>query len=535
MIEIAQIHTLPANLEDNYKKIRRCIKEAEKKGVKTLIFPAFSLTGYPLADEFFSHDFPTQCWAYVERLLKYTENIAVVLDIPFRKKHVVSVHRLMWLENRKIKAFSDNSHGWYADGIDFHRYFEFPKRSKSSKSFEFGLAFMPEFLEKFYISGFEETEKFKKWIVLDAPSSFIYGSAEGTIDILCKIAEQNNIEIFYANAVGGRGSLILEGGSVHIDSNGKVLKQYPYFEESFLDSNVGAGVSTGSTTANPELVEGSPPPKPKVEWIYDALICGIRDFFKDRGLKSAVIGLSGGIDSAVVLPLLVKALGRKNVLGVLMPSQYSSKHSITDAVKSAENLGVEYTIIPIEKAFQTMHETLLPVFGKRPFDLAEENLQARIRGMILMGISNKLGHVVINNSNKSELAMGYSTLYGDLCGALSPIGDLYKTEVYELARFINRKREIIPQNSIDKAPSAELRPNQKDSDSLPEYDVLDVILRMHIDDQMSASEIIEKGFESELVIKILNSVRNNAYKRRQAPPQLRVSSSAFGIDRVMVS
>jgi NAD+ synthase (glutamine-hydrolysing) len=510
MIEIAQIHTLPANLAENYKSIRRCLKEAQKKPVKTLVFPAFSLTGYPVADELKSPEFVKQCWNYVERLLKYTKELTVILDIPFLEKKQL-VHRLLCLENSEIKAFSDNSCGWNDVGLNFERYFKTSEQSQSPKSLKFGLAFASELQQKL-----EKSNEFETWMVLDA-WSFDHKNVESRTHYFCNLAKQYQVDIFLANAVGGQVSLILAGGSMHISSFGKILKQHPHFEESFLNQK--------SKIKNQ---------KTSIEWIYDALVCGIRDYFNDRGLKSAVLGLSGGIDSAVVLPLLVAALGKKNVLGVLMPSPYSSEHSVADAVKLAENLNVDYRIIPIEQAFQTMHQTLLPVFGKRPFGLAEENLQARIRGMILMGISNKFGHVLLNTSNKSETAVGYGTLYGDLCGGLAVIGDLYKYQVYELAKFINRKREIIPQNSIDKAPSAELRPNQKDSDSLPEYDVLDEILQWHLDQNLSASQIIEKGFDAKLVEKTLYLVKNSAYKRLQTPPQLRISNSAFGIDRITV-
>ena len=509
MIEIAQIHTLPANLEENYKKIRNCLKEAQKKNVETLIFPAFSLTGYPIADELKSEGFMKQCWIYVERLLKYSEGLTVFLDIPFSEKNQL-VHRLLCLENRKIKAFSDHSCQWNDVGLNFNRYFKTSEQFQAAKSFKFGMAFASELEQKL-----ENSSEFEKWVVLDA-WSFDYKTINSRIQYFCNLAKQHHVEIFLANAVGGQGSLILSGGSMHIGSDGKILKQYPYFSEAFLNS------------------KAVKIPQSEIEWIYKALVCGIRDYFKDRGLKTAVLGLSGGIDSAVVLPLVAEALGRKNVLGVLLPSQYSTQHSIDDAVELADNLGVEYHIIPIEKAFQTMHETLLPVFGKRPFGLAEENLQARIRGMILMGISNKLGHVLLNTSNKSELAVGYGTLYGDLCGGLSVLGDLYKFQVYELANFINKKRKFIPQNSIDKAPSAELRPNQKDSDSLPEYDVLDAILQLHLDQNLSANDIIKKGFDQKLVEKTLNLVKYNAYKHQQTPPQLRISNSAFGIDRITV-
>ncbi|MCL2413384.1 MAG: NAD(+) synthase [Bacteroidales bacterium] len=509
MIEIVQIHTLPANLEANYKYIRKCLKDTKKKSVETLIFPAFSLTGYPVADELKSVEFVEQCWSYIERLFKYTKGLTVFLDIPFLEKNQL-VHRLLCLENGKVKAFSDNSGGWNDVGFNFGRYFKTSEQEQIPKSFKFGMAFACELKQKL-----EKSSEFEKWIVLDA-WSFDYKKVNSQVDYFCDLAKKYHVEIFLANAVGGQSSLILAGGSMHIHSNGKILKQYPYFSESFLSS------------------KSAKKPQSEIEWIYNTLVCGIRDYFNDRGLKSAVLGLSGGIDSAVVLPLAVEALGRKNVLGVLMPSQYSSQHSIDDAVQLAKNLGVEYQIIPIEKAFQTMQETLFPIFGKRPFDLAEENLQARIRGMILMGISNKFGHVLLNTSNKTEAAVGYGTLYGDLCGGLAVIGDLYKFQVYELANFINKKRKIIPQNSIDKAPSAELRPNQKDSDSLPEYDVLDAILQLHLDENLSAKKIIEKGFDPKLVKKTLNLIKFYAYKRKQTPPQLRISNSAFNIDNINV-
>ena len=509
MIEIAQIHTLPANPDENYKRIRKCLKDAQIRSVETLIFPAFALTGYPVADELKSSEFVKQCWTYVKRLLRYTEGLAVVLDIPFMENDRL-VHRLLWLENREIRAFSDNTCGWDDVGLNFDRYFKISEQSQSPASLKFGLSFASELSQRL-----EKSNEFDRWVVLDA-WSFDYNSMPSRVQYFRRLAKQYQVDIFLANAVGGQVSLILAGGSMHIGSSGEILKQYAYFSESFLS------------------VKTAKIPKSDMAWIYEALVCGIRDYFRDRGLKTAVLGLSGGIDSAVVLPLAVAALGRKNVLGVLMPSPYSSEHSVADAVKSADNLGVDYHIIPIEKAFQTMHETLLPIFGKRPFDLAEENLQARIRAMILMGISNKLGYVLLNTSNKSESAAGYGTLYGDLCGGLAVLGDLYKFQVYELANFINKKREVIPQNSIDKAPSAELRPNQKDSDSLPEYHVLDTILQWHLEHHLSASQIIKKGFAPEVVEKTLALLKGGAYKRLQTPPQLRISNSAFNIDHVTV-
>jgi NAD+ synthase (glutamine-hydrolysing) len=262
-------------------------------------------------------------------------------------------------------------------------------------------------------------------------------------------------------------------------------------------------------------------------------VLGIKDYFRKLGFQKAILGLSGGIDSAIVVCLAEKALGRENVWGVLMPSQFSSDHSVNDAVLLAENLGVKYDIIPIKNSFDMLLETLQPQFQNLPFGLAEENLQARIRANILMALSNKFGYILLNTSNKSEAAVGYGTLYGDMCGGLAVIADVYKTEVYELAQYINSEQEIIPENIITKAPSAELRPNQKDSDSLPDYEILDQILFQYIEQRKGPKELVDMGFDAALVNRILKLVNTNEYKRHQTPPILRVSPKAFGMGRRM--
>ena len=270
-----------------------------------------------------------------------------------------------------------------------------------------------------------------------------------------------------------------------------------------------------------------------MEQIEHALVLGIRDYFNKLGFTKAILGLSGGIDSALVVYLTARALGEENVKAVLMPSQFSSDHSISDSLELCENLGVLHEIIPIEKAFNTFRELLQPTFGDLPFDLTEENMQARCRGLILMSISNKFGYILLNTSNKSEMAVGYGTLYGDMCGGLSVIGDLYKTEIFELCRYINRDKEIIPENIITKPPSAELRPNQKDSDSLPDYEQLDPILFEYIEQRKSPGEIIRMGYDESIVKRILRLVNMNEYKRHQTPPILRISPKAFGMGRRM--
>jgi NAD+ synthase (glutamine-hydrolysing) len=267
--------------------------------------------------------------------------------------------------------------------------------------------------------------------------------------------------------------------------------------------------------------------------IHQALLLGIKDYFSKLGFKKAILGLSGGIDSAVVFALASEALGNQNVLGMLMPSKYSSDHSVNDARELAENLNAPFEILPIQPGVEALLASLSSLFAGKPADVTEENLQARLRAIFLMALSNKHGYILLNTSNKSEAAVGYGTLYGDMCGGLSVIGDLYKTQVYKLAAYINREKIIIPENTLSKAPSAELRPDQKDSDSLPEYPILDEILYLYIEQKVSPSGLIAKGFDPELVARVLKLVNTNEYKRYQTPPVLRVSSKSFGLGRRM--
>ncbi len=319
--------------------------------------------------------------------------------------------------------------------------------------------------------------------------------------------------------------MIFDGASRAINSNGEVALQLPEFKEAvhYIDFENNKFVSSNTVPVEPD----------EIETLHAALIFGIQDYFKKMGFKKAVLGSSGGIDSAVVQALLTEALGAENVLAVLMPSQFSSDGSVNDAKQLSINLENTFEILPISSIFNQFEDTLKPVFNGREFNLAEENIQARSRGVLLMAISNKLGNILINTSNKSEMSVGYSTLYGDMCGSLSVLGDVYKGQVYALARYINRHKEIIPQEIIEKAPSAELRPGQKDSDSLPDYGVLDEILRLYIEGRKSKDEITMEGYESQVVERIVNMVNANEYKRYQAPPIIRVSSKAFGKGRIM--
>ncbi|HOO84646.1 MAG TPA: NAD(+) synthase, partial [Prolixibacteraceae bacterium] len=312
------------------------------------------------------------------------------------------------------------------------------------------------------------------------------------------------------------------GGSMMIDRKGTVLHEMAYFEEDFKIID----------TQQPgrKQLQAS---KSSIEKIHDALLLGIRDYFAKTGFKTATLGLSGGIDSAVVCALAVRALGAQNVRVLLMPSKYSSDHSVADAEALAENLGIRTDLINIQKIVDEYDNALSGIFEGLTPDVTEENIQARTRGTLLMALSNKFGNILLNTSNKSECAVGYGTLYGDMNGGLAVIGDVYKTDVFRLARFINSEKEIIPENTIVKPPSAELRPDQKDSDSLPEYDVLDQILFRYIEMNLSPNDIIAEGFETDTVRRAVRLVNMNEYKRFQAPPILRVSSKAFGFGRRM--
>ncbi len=305
---------------------------------------------------------------------------------------------------------------------------------------------------------------------------------------------------------------------------GELIRQLKEFEEDFFI------LDTQQINASPAIKR---PQNNHIASIHKALVHGIRDYFYKHGFTKAILGLSGGIDSAVVAALTAEALGKENVFGLLMPSEFSTDHSVKDARDLAENIGMPYETIPIKPIYESYIQQLHPLFKDLPFNVAEENIQSRTRGMLVMAMSNKFGYIALNTSNKSEAAVGYGTLYGDLCGSLSVIGDVYKTDVYKLAQDINQKKSIIPENTITKAPSAELRPGQKDQDSLPDYPTLDRILMLYIEKNLSEEEIIKQGFTPELTRKIIGMVEFNNYKRAQCPPILKMSPKAFGSGRRM--
>lgn len=359
------------------------------------------------------------------------------------------------------------------------------------------------------------------FVVNIAASPFSHNQKNIRTEILQSVSKKYHLPVIYVNQIGANTELIFDGDSMVINSKGEVAYRLNYFEEDF-------GIINLNEIENQKAEEKE---VDYIEKIHDALVLGLKDYFGKMGFKQATLGLSGGIDSAVTVVLAERALGKENVRVLLMPSEFSSDHSIKDAEDLANNLGIQYEIVPIQDIFKSFETSLAPIFGGLPFNIAEENIQARVRGTLIMGLSNKFGHIVLNTSNKSESAVGYGTLYGDMNGGIAVLGDVYKTDVFKLAYFMNKDKEVIPLNSIVKPPSAELRPDQKDSDSLPDYDILDQILYLYIEKNMPVSEIIEQGFVKEVVEKIIRLVNMNEYKRFQTAPVLRVSSKAFGYGR----
>ena len=369
-------------------------------------------------------------------------------------------------------------------------------------------------------------------------SPFDYTHDEDRKSVIKANVLKYKIPMFYCNAVGSQTEIVFDGASLIFDKDANLCKAFPLFEEALESVDVNDDGSIAACIVEPasrvpdkELNPATLEPELNIAQVYDALILGIKDYFSKMGFSKAIVGSSGGIDSAVVLALACDALGKENVRAILMPSPYSSEHSVNDAVALSKNLGNPYEIVRINDVYESFLKTLEPIFNGLPFSLAEENIQSRSRGNLLMAISNKFGYILLNTSNKSELATGYGTLYGDMAGGLGVLGDCYKLQVYALAGYINRNKEIIPHNIIEKAPSAELRPNQKDSDSLPDYLVLDQILYQYIEKRQGPVEIKLLGYGEALVDRTLKMVNNNEYKRNQFCPIIRISPKAFGVGR----
>jgi len=533
-IALCQLDYHVGNFELNTAKIINAIKEAKKKGADLAVFAELAVCGYPPRDFLEFHHFVALCEQSVEEIASHCHDIAAIVGAP----SINPVHEgkdlfnsAYFLEYGRVRQIIHKTLLPNYDVFDEYRYFE-PNTIFSCIEF-MGCKIALTICEDLWniddnpLYRLEPMRKLKAErpdIAINiAASPFSFTHDEKRTEILTKNAKKYGVPFFYVNHVGAQTELIFDGGSTITLPSGDIYKM-KFFEELIEVFDVDA-VKAGEGAA-PNIYHN------KTKLIYEALRMGVQDYFRKQNFQKAVLGLSGGIDSAVVYAIAVKALGSENVLPVLLPSAFTSKPSVDDALEMVKTLKTPHQIISIVEAQNAFLDTLSYAFNGLPQNITEENLQARVRGTILMALANKLGLILLNTSNKSELAVGYSTLYGDSIGGLSVIGDVYKTEVYALANYLNQEfGNIIPENIITRAPTAELRPDQKDTDSLPPYETLDPILFQYIENRKGPQEIVNMGYEKELVDKILKLVNQSEWKRFQAPPILRVSDKAFGMGR----
>ena len=511
-IALAQQNYTIGDFKSNKEKIVRCIEQAKSESADLVVFSEQAISGAPAYDLLNKVTFLELCEETLEEIARCCEGISVLVGMPAQcMNKTISVAAL--IEDRKIKRYVGKKTIESRDEmchISSSKGCEYIKIRGKKIAVVVGEDIKTE----------QEYGEYADLIVNLAHSPYSRGVVEKRYDYYRQMAYMTGKTILYVNSVGRQTDIVYDGSSAAFNSRGEAIALLKSFEEDFHTVDV-----DGNET--PKKI----PEQNKTYNVYRAIKLGLGDFFVKNGFKTACLGLSGGIDSAVVLSMAAETLGPENIRVLLMPSQFSSDHSVEDARELAENLGVEYQIVPINETFAALTATLGPVFGELPFNVAEENMQARIRGMMMMAISNKFGNVLLATSNKSEIAVGYGTLYGDLCGSLGTIGDVFKTDIYALARYINRNQIIIPENTIQKAPSAELRPNQKDQDSLPDYNELDGILKLYLEENHSPEMIIKAGYPKATVEKVIQMVKRNEYKRAQCPPIIKISKKAFGYGR----
>jgi NAD+ synthase (glutamine-hydrolysing) len=534
-IALAQINCHIGNFSGNVEIIKKNIDEGIQQGARLIVFPELAVSGYPPLDFLEFNHFTQQCENAIDEIATYSKDIDVIIGAPSINPVAEGknlYNSAFFLSGGEIKNIMHKSLLPTYDIFDEYRYFEPNKKFDivESNGYKIALTICEDLWNEeddpmYVTSPMDELILHQPNLIINiAASPFDYLHEIKRKAILKRNAIKYKLPLAYVNHVGAQTDLLFDGGSLAIDCFGKIKTESKYFEE---DLKV---IDIEELNTTPEFTTAI---LSKEEKIHKGLIMGLRDYFSKMGFSKATLGLSGGIDSALVLSLAAEALGPANIFPVMMPSEFSSDHSVDDSITLCKNLGIDVNEISIHSLFNEYLNTLEPQFRNTEFGIAEENIQARIRGTLLMALSNKYGYILLNTSNKSELAVGYGTLYGDMCGGLSVIGDLYKTDVYELAEYLNRDKEIIPKNIITKEPSAELRHGQKDSDSLPDYEEMDEILYQYIEMQQGYDRILKQGFDKDVVKKILKLVNSSEYKRYQFAPVLRVSPKCFGSGRRM--
>ena len=548
-IFLAQQNYHIGNFEDNTKKIICAIDEAKKQGGDIIVFSELCVCGYPPRDFLEFNDFIGKCYKAVEEIKEHANTIAVIIGAPDKNTNPKGkdlFNAAYFLYDKKIKAIAHKTCLPTYDIFDEDRYFE-PSYEWNVIEFK-GKKLAVTICEDIWNLGdnplyrvcpMDELMKQQPDIMINISASpFDYTHGEDRKVVVKATVTKYKIPMFYCNATGSQTEIVFDGASLVFDKYANLCGQLPSFQsalESFIlkdDGTIeGSVIEPANQIPHKELNPLTLEENLNIEKIYAAIVTSIKDYFFKMGFTKAIIGSSGGVDSAVTIALACDALGATNVKAVLMPSQYSTDHSVDDAEKLSKTLGNPYEIMPIKNIYEAFLTALKPQFQNLPFSVAEENIQSRTRGNLLMAMANKFGYILLNTSNKSELATGYGTLYGDMAGGLGVLGDCYKLQVYSLANYINRNKEIIPQNIVTKAPSAELRPGQKDADSLPDYAILDKILFQYIERRLGPKEIKAQGFDADLVDRILKMVNMNEYKRNQFCPIIRISPKAFGVGR----
>jgi len=548
-ITLAQQNHHIGNLIYNEEKIVKAIMAGKNEGADLIVFSELSLCGYPPQDLILFDSFIEDCQKALMRIVEHTKDIAILLGLPRlnpSEKGKKLYNSACFIKNGEIISYTDKTRLPNYDIFDESRYFEPASQWNiiHLNNTKMGVTICEDIWDDddagrpYDLNPLEKIAEQKPDLIINLSASpFDYTHQQKRSEIIKSVATKYSCPVFYCNATGAHTGILFDGCSQVVDQEGNVLGMLPSFEEGFLTvtrsedgslSSQGLAMEEVFEKKNKEVFD----PNWNIHLIHRALVMGIRDYFKKMGFTKAILGSSGGIDSAVTLALAVEALGKDNVISLMMPSAYSSDHSIDDAKKLSEHLGNENHLIPILDIHKAFEHTLEVHFRNTVSGLAEENIQSRIRGNLVMAMANKRGAILLNTSNKSELATGYGTLYGDMAGGISVLGDCYKQQVYALAKYINRIEIIIPENIITKAPSAELRPDQKDTDSLPEYEILDAILFQYIEQQKSTSNI--KSTENQnLVDKIIRMVNANEYKRHQFCPILRISPKSLGVGRQM--
>ncbi|MEJ2634172.1 MAG: NAD+ synthase [Calditrichia bacterium] len=562
-LALAQINNIVGDFEANYAKITKYIDEARANGADAIAFPELALTGYPPEDLLLKPGFIEENLTYLHKLLNHTNDITVIVGFVDRQDDIYNAAAI--LHKKKVAGIYHKNFLPNYGVFDEDRYFQAGQKTQVYllNDVRIGVNICEDI---WYPGGPTRDQALygDAEVVINISSSpYHAGKAQDRFRMLSVRAEDNDAIVAYVNTVGGQDELVFDGNSMVLSEEGKLLAKAASFEETMMTIELHPDNVFNKRLHDPRRRKEKlfMPPEKRVEIIemephsprdaskfkdsavtdfmdmtaevYKALEIGLRDYVQKNRFKKVVIGVSGGIDSALVSAIAVDALGRNNVVGVSMPSHYTTSHSKTDAQKLAENLGITFHEIPIKKLFQDFSAELKPIFKDLPEDSTEENIQARLRGNLLMALSNKFAWLVLATGNKSEVSVGYCTLYGDMVGGFSVIKDVPKTMVYELARFRNQLAgtDLIPANILKKAPSAELKPDQKDTDSLPPYDILDAILRAYVELDHSADEIISMGFEPQTVKKVISMVDGNEYKRRQAAPGIKITHRAFGKDR----